>query len=276
MISGALALGLRLSLVALLLRPVGGELRPLIMAVAAVGLLSPTQLGRPAIWAALALLASVRVLLDWPLPDNHAYLLAYWSGAVALVLAREGHSEVALARAATLLIGCVFAFASLWKLLLSPDFLAGDFMRFTWLVDERFAAATRWLGGLDPAEIDANRAFLAGARGAPEALTVPDRLRWLTGTATVFTALIEPAIAVAYLWPTDRGPATWRTPLLLTFCATTFALAPVVGFAWLLLSMEAVRAGSSRRAQWAVVAVFGLVFAYGQAFEAGALERLLG
>ena len=276
MSSTALALGLRLTLLALLLRPAGGELRPLFMVVAAVGLLSPTQLGRPAIWAALAALASVRVLLDWPLPDNHAYLLAYWCLAVALALWREANPETPLARAATLLIGCVFAFASLWKLVLSPDFLAGDFMRFIWMVDERFELATRWLGGLDSSEIDANRAFLAGVRDGPGALVEPVRLRWLTGAATAFTALIEPSIALAYLWPNDRGPARYRTPLLLTFCVTTFALAPVVGFAWLLLSMEAVRSGDSRRAQLAVVATFGLVFAYGQAFEAGALEWLLG
>ncbi len=276
MTSAALTLGLRLTLVALLLRPVGGELRPLFVLIAAVGLLSPTQLRRPGIWAVLAALATVRVLLDWPLPDNHAYLLAYWCLAIALVLAREERPEVSLARAATLLIGCVFVFASLWKLVLSPDFLAGDLMRFTWLVDERFAMATRWLGGLDPAGIDANRAFLAGARGAPESLIETDRLRWLTGTATAFTAVVEPAIAVAYLWPNDRGPSKWRTPLLLAFCATTFAFAPVVGFAWLLLSMEAVRCNGSRRARLAVLAVFGLVFAYGQAFEAGALDRLLG
>lgn len=266
---------LRLTLIALLLHPVGSVWSPGILGLSAIGLVVPAAISRPALWGALTILCAARVILDWPLQDNHAYLLVYWCLAIALVLSRSKRPNTDLAKAAALLIGFTFAFASLWKLALSPDFLNGNFMRFTWLVDERFEWAARTLGGLSSADIDANRAFLAGAANAPDLLIETTRLRSLTVAATAFTAVIEPALAVAYLWPGEGGPARWRRPLLLTFCIVTFAFAPVVGFAWLLLSMDAARSSDTSRARLGIGIVFALVFAYGQILEADTLMSWL-
>jgi len=81
-------LALRMLLVALLLAPVGDRwLRPLVVALAAFGLLAPSAVGSAGLWLALAALAALRVALDWPMSDNHAYLLAYWCLAAAIASA---------------------------------------------------------------------------------------------------------------------------------------------------------------------------------------------
>ena len=79
---------LRLTLLDLLLRPIGNwAIRPGILSLAALGVLLPEQLRKPSLWLALTCLTSLRVVVDWPLPDNHAYLLCYWCFAVFLASA---------------------------------------------------------------------------------------------------------------------------------------------------------------------------------------------
>ena len=59
---------LRLTLLTLLLRPVGSPtVRAGILALAALGLAVPAWLRRPGLWAALTALTIVRVATDWSL-----------------------------------------------------------------------------------------------------------------------------------------------------------------------------------------------------------------
>jgi len=256
-----LRIALGLTLLALLWHPIGSDLlRPGFLALAGVGLLIPAALRRPALWIALAALAALRVALDWPLPDNHAYLLVWWCFAVGLAL-RSGAPEDELAGTARVLIGLVFAFAFLWKALLSPDFVNGDFQRFAWLTDPRFELATLQLGGLTPEALTDNRAFLLGARGAPDALMLTPAFRVWTWGATLWTLVTEGALAVAFLVP-PRRTGRVRDALLLAFCVVTYIFAPVAGFAWLLLSMGLVQASRGRRWTQAYLAVAGLVLLY--------------
>jgi len=113
-------LALRLTLLALLLQPIGsGWLRPSILALAAAGLLFPGVLLQPTLWLALVSLTAWRVVSGWPLADNHAYLLVYWCLAIALVrLAPD--PDRALAWNGRALIGLAFAVALLGKGL-TPD-----------------------------------------------------------------------------------------------------------------------------------------------------------
>ena len=78
---------LRLTLVLLVLQPVGGPaIRPWILLLAALGLVWDSALRHPALWFALTLLTALRVIADWPLSDNHAYLLVYWCLAIGIAL----------------------------------------------------------------------------------------------------------------------------------------------------------------------------------------------
>ena len=258
-----LRLACGLSLAALLWHPVGNEpLRFGFLLLAGAGLLLPGALRRSALWFALASLAALRVALDWPLPDNHAYLLAWWCLAVGLAL-RAPEPGMELAWSGRVLVGLVFAFAFLWKAVLSPDFVSGDFQRFAWLTDPRFELATLRLGGLSAEALEANRMFLLGARDAPEALALTPAFRAWTWSATLWTLITEGALALMFLAPPSMT-ARFRDALLLAFCIVTYAFAPVAGFAWLLLSMGLAQAPPGRRWSAAYLATAALVLLYDQ------------
>ena len=154
------ALVLRLTLVLLLLKPpVHWTSFPVVIAAACMGLLSRTALRSPITWLVLAIATGWAVVHDWPYADNHRYLLFYWCFAVFLALLST-EPERAMARSGRLLIGLTFAFAVLWKGVLSPDYRDGRFFRVTLLTDGRFAAATKLIGGMGEEVYDNNRAFL--------------------------------------------------------------------------------------------------------------------
>lgn len=80
-------LALRLTLLDILLRPIGSWfLQPALLGLAAVGVALPGQLRRPPLWIILTLFTAMRLLLGWPMADNHAYLLWYWCLAVVIAL----------------------------------------------------------------------------------------------------------------------------------------------------------------------------------------------
>lgn len=235
----AFALCLRLVLVQLLLRPMGPPLvRALLVAVATAGLLSPGVLAAPLTWIALAGLLGARLVAEWPLPDNHIYLTAYFCGAIAIALLLPRGRE-ALARSSRLLLGLAFAFAVLWKGVLSTDFTDGRYFRVTLLADARFEDATRLIGGLAKEQLRENRQYLAPRpEGAllTERLRLhePDALRALARAATWGALALEAVVAIAFLWPGERVRLN-RHLLLLAFCVGTLSL--VAGFGWLLLAM---------------------------------------
>jgi hypothetical protein len=265
-------LAARLTLLTLLLHPVGsGLLRPSILALAAAGRVLPRLLRHPALWLGLAALTGFRAVADWPLADNHAYLLAYWCLAIGLsLLWRE--PERALAWNGRVLVGLAFAFATFWKLL-SPDFLDGRFFRVALVEDPRLAPFARHVGGLSEDELAERHAYLGlhvdgPAYGLPEAPPEPARLRAAAHAATWGALALEAAVALAFFVPLGRR-AWLRDALLLAFCATTYAVAPVVSFGWLLLAMgTAQTAPDARRTRFAYLAVFALLLLVRQAHAA--------
>jgi len=258
-------LALRLVCLDLLLRPIGGpRLRLVFLGLGAAGLLLPPLLRRPALWWALGAASALRVLLLWPLADNHAYLLGYACLGAALALGSAA-PDATFARSARWLVALVFAFATAWKLA-SPDFADGRFFRVSLLRDDRMAAFAQLAGGLGAEEHRALAARLAAAEGgiagAP-AIEEPPRLRAVARGAALATIALEAAIALAFLAPTRSSFARARHPLLLLFCVTTYAIAPVEGFAWLLLALgvaqcdpEAVRTRTLYLAAFALVLVY--------------------
>jgi hypothetical protein len=232
---------LRLTAIALLLRPMGPWfVRPAILAAAVLALIFPRALRQWQVWGALAVFTAIRIADDWPLADNHIYLLGYWLLAVSLAL-RSSDAAPTLADASRALIGLAFAFAVLWKVALSPDFIDGRFFRVTLLTDPRFAAATRIIGGLSDQQLRAAREAVAllphGAELLdPPELVEPARLRLFALASTWGVLLLETLVA-ALMLARSRLPDVLRHAALLSFCAVTYAFAPVAGFGWLLLVM---------------------------------------
>jgi hypothetical protein len=262
-----LGLPLRLLLLIPLLHPVGPWwLRGPTLLLCILGIGVPRTLRTPQLWLGLSLLGSVLVAYDWPLPDNHLYLMVYAQLAVGIALWSED-ACTSLARSARLLVAATFAFATLWKVGLSPDFVDGTFFRVTLLDDQRFEWFVQLAGGLETEQLEAAQSALRqhvdGTIAWIAMPELPTRFYRLADGLTAWTAVLEALVAVAFLWPRKRGPARLRNVSLLLFCTTTFSVATVAGFGWLLCALGLAQSDQSvRRTRLAYVGVFLLILLY--------------
>jgi hypothetical protein len=194
----------------------------------------------PKFWLVVACVMGWGNMLNWFQIDNHKFLMMYWVIAIYCSLL-SGNPERVMAINARLLIGLVFGFAVLWKAI-TPDYLSGQFFEFELLADSRFSIISTTLGGMTAQQMSEN-GYLMGQLTAHDGileqvrlLTAPD-IGWIAGFVTWWTILIEAVIAVLFLLP-DRvlvrrlGDAT-----LLIFAVTTYWVATVIGFGWLLMIM---------------------------------------
>jgi len=271
-------LPLRVTLVLLLIRPPEDPyVRGGIWLLAAAGLIVPALATRAWLWAGAAVLMLARLAVEFPLADNHLYLLFYWCLAIALALVTPAPGDI-LARSARWLVAATFTCAVLWKALLAPDFLDGRFFRVTLLTDDRFATAARAVGQLTDAQLTDDREALRPLDGGIEVLdgpvlVEPAPLRALGVGLTWGGALLEALLALAFLAPRRRVPAAARHALLLVFCAVTYAIAPVGGFGWLLAAIGMAQAGGSPRWRAAYAAACVLILVYA---ETPAVSWLIG
>ena len=233
--------------------------------LAVVGLAVPAALRSWGLWLALAgVLGAAAWAARWQV-DNHQFLIAYWCLALG-VAARSPDPAQVRRWSARLLIGAVFVLATMWKLL-SPDFVDGSFMRFTLLTDERFAEVAALVGDIDPADLDANRQAMTALAEPDRPLTATPltgshRLDVVATAVTWWTLAIEGAVALTFLSPWRRL-ARHRDLTLIAFVATTYAVAPVVGFGWVLVCLGLAQHEPGRR--WVRLGYFGaflLVQAY--------------
>ena len=259
---------LRLTLLLLLLRTPGGWLvRPAVLLLAGAGLVVPRLAHSSLLWGAIALLVAAALISAWPLADNHGYLLAYWCLAICIALASADPAR-ALAPNARLLVGLAFALAALWKLGLSRDYLDGTFFRVTLLDDPRFEAFTRLAAGIGPELLadarDALRQHVDGVIANLPAPVLPARFHGVALALTWWGAAIEALVALAFLW-SGRAARASRDTLLLVFCVTTYAVASVPGFGWLLATMGLAQCPPERtRIRAAYLAVFALILLYAE------------
>lgn len=221
-----------------------------VVGLALAGLLFSTARRSSLFWFTLTCFLAAGVFYNWHVVDNHKYLLCYWTLAlvVSASLADGGRS---LAVSARWLIGLTFAFASYWKLV-SPDFLSGDFFHYSLLFDPRFSGKLQALGWVDPSLLELNevahRALISydSHLDSVQLATVPGLDRLALGL-TWWSLALEAAIALAFLVPRRARIAGLRHGLLIVFVVSTYAVAPVIGFGWLLVAMGFVQCDRSRR-----------------------------
>lgn len=225
----------------------------------------------PVFWLALAVVQGMGVYLTWYYADNHKYLMAYWCLALACVQAAPAaRRDAILAVNARLLLGLCMALATAYKAL-TPSFVDGTFFRYTLLTDGRFQYFSSAAAGV-PLETHVQvrqlQKVMAGAyvHGVHlESIPLPDsaRLRAVAAAMTWWTLAIEGALALAFLWPGHcRALRRVRHGLLLLFLFTTYAIAPVVPFGWLLVILGVAQAPPSRRLRAAYLSAFVLILAY--------------
>lgn len=264
----SLALVAPMTLMLLLLYPgVLPETRAGLQLGAVAGLLYRPLQRVPAYWWVLAGLMGTYCVLTWHDADNHKYLITYWCLAVGLSCWADD-TDRALRVNGRLLVGLCFLVAVVWKLR-TPDFLTGGYYQHAMLTDDRIVRAAQLLTDMDAATFNDNQAAVSTLKGYAStlervALDGPAVLRSLSMGMVAWTLAIESAIIGSFLWP---GPSVWaarvRDLSLLTFAATTYALANVGGFAWILLIMGLAQVGDDR-ASWRLgyLGVLGLVILY--------------
>jgi hypothetical protein len=273
------ALGARLTCLTFLFAPIGDwQLRPLVLVLSSAGLLFGGLWRSRWLWLALALLTGLRAALDWPLADNHAYLLAYWC--TALAVAAWSGDWAMLARNARWLIGLTFAIAA-WQKWTSPSYVNDVFFLTTFLLDDRFEDLVVLLTSVSYEQIDEARDYLeADYRGGGPDAGLPFELPWslllLARASTVWNLFDQALVAAAFLAPIKLGLRRIRDPLLILFCLVTYAVAPVAGFGWLLLSMGMAQSEPDARVRIWYLAAFAVLAFYAEVPWAGLIVNTFG
>lgn len=211
-------------------------------------LLRPRWLRHPLCWTSLVVVQIAQLPVAWHTMDNHHYLMLYATGATALAWAGP-NPTVTLQIAARWLILGVFAFATAWKLL-TPDFADGRL--FVLLAHDHPAlqnlarvADAEGAGAL--AADDSVSSSLDPTVASPrETMVDLPGVRALAPWLAIGTLLLEGAVALIFALPHRRVLAALRAAALLGFAAVTYVLAPVVGFAWILLALGLAQADPTR------------------------------
>ncbi|MDA0349627.1 MAG: hypothetical protein O3C43_12400 [Verrucomicrobia bacterium] len=175
----------------------------------------------------------------WSHMDNHLYLFAYWCLAIILSLFSQFPEDV-LAKSARWLLGLVFFFAVLWKLL-SIEYLNGYFFEYALLADIRLSPVSLVLG-LSGETLSENRDLLSmyifGADPTSQlTLTTSPWVPFVAKVLTWWILLSETAVAIVFLAPTRWFSDFWRHGSMLVFLYTTYPMAQVSGFGWILTAM---------------------------------------
>jgi hypothetical protein len=210
--------------------------RPL-MALALIGLIWPRVRAEWFFWVVCSTLLLTRLIVHWHSMDNHQWLMAYFTVALAASLHPRLRGD--LATSARLLLGLVFALATFWKLI-SPDFVSGSFFELELLNDARLRRFLLGVGLQTPIASDYLEA-LAQIRNpvvdvAAAVVTVPSWVTTVARVITGWTLAIEGSVAVAFLAPRRSPLHRARNALLAVFVVSVYPITPVLGFGAVLLT----------------------------------------
>ena len=276
----AVEIAAQFTLLTLLFAQVGNSFsRPFILLLAALGLLLPHNYRQPQIWLALCFFTSFRVIYEWPMADNHSYLLALWCLVLSVACYSQETGRI-LANNARLLIGLVFLLASFQKII-SPNYLDGTFFRYLFLADNRFEDFVVLFSRISYQQIDNARALLDVAQLSPltaddEIVPVSPEFHLLVILSTWWNLLDQIAVACCFLAPVNSRLHKSRDFMLLIFCITAYAVAPVSAFGWLLISMALAQCEATDRVRIAYFSAFFLVLFYYEVPWAEILVDFLG
>lgn len=235
----------------------GWNVRAFLAVAAVAGLVWRSLLFTPWLWLATATLIGAGVYVERFTADNHQYLMAYWS--LALAFAHFSDDPMRLARKnARLLIGLAFLWATGWKVL-SVDFLDGRFLEFTLLTDQRFSGFTTFLTGVPSTALAENRDQLRTLMDVPEGAKLVLRGASMVHPLAIalawFTVFSEGLIALTFLAPERFRIHKYRDFTLIAFLLSIYSVATVPGFAYVLIAMGLVQ--GSRQIRFVPVLYFG-------------------
>lgn len=223
----------------------------------------------PLFWLIVALMnLFIQNLYNWAFSDNHKWLITYWYLALACSL---WHSEPArvMELNGRWLIGLTFLFA-VAKKLISSEYLSGNTFHQMLYFDSRFGDIARMTADLKMDHKETAKQLLSlqnsiGLPPAPNLVAVAQFLTW-------WTVLIEIAIAVFFLLPPSSRITRWKDVALMIFIITVYPIAPVLGFAWILIIL-----GIAQCNPLSGKTLFGylLLFPTIRVFEGGMIRSLI-
>ena len=246
--------------------------------LAILALVAPPLLRDPRLWSAIAALMLAKSVRNWWTQDNHLFLLTWFCCAVALSL-RTREPDRDAAWNARMLLGIAFAFAALWKALVSGEFVDGTYFEYTFLTDARFAHVAAIAGvPADVTRADLRAVATLAEPGGPASVVLRSGgwLGTMARLSALWTCAVELAIAVTCLAPSASPLSRARHSVLWVFALTTYAAVPVEQFGWTLLCLGAVSASTERGAVRAAYLLVALaVLAWDHVPIAGAVSALL-
>lgn len=240
----------------------------------ALGLIFRPWLTKPPFWYVTAMLLGTTIYFNWESSDNHKYLFVYWCLALCTTFSLpRGQWGEGLARTSRLLIALCMILATVWKVA-TPEYMDSRFFTFELLTDDRFANFTHWTTGVSAQTLELNREL--------RSLLTRDSAAWtstvqLSGAAQVgplalfltwWTVIIEGTLGLLYLLPAGKWTNRTRNTLLILFAATTYSVAPVRGFGWMLMLLglaqcpSAAANGDEQKFRWGYLAGLLLIQAY--------------
>lgn len=245
---------------------------PVSIAALVAGLIWPGLRRSRLLWLYLTVAMIWARLPELPVMDNHHFLIAYWAIAVTTCLFVDRDEPGPLvARNARLLIGLAMGFA-VYQKLRSGAFANGEFFEFLLLAGGRFEAFSELVLRVPAADLAANQRAVASlvTPGTTAELISQVTLRgpaWIGSVALVlsgWTLAIEGVCAAAFLWRSNAPRVrAVRNASLLVFAFTTYAIATVGGFAWILIILGIAQCErDDRLARFAYSAAFLMVLVY--------------
>ena len=247
-------------------------LAPLSVAVLMAAIVWPRLRASALLWLYVALMVVWARLPELLVIDNHHYLIAYWCIALTACLLADPRAPGPLvARSARLLVGLTMGFAVIAKLR-SGEFASGDFFEFLLLAGDRFDGLSELVLRVPAEQLAANRAAVETliTPGLQKSLVTevvlqgPERVRVAALLLAWWTLAIEGAAAIAFLWPGRSVLAkAVRHGSLILFALSTYAIATVGAFAWILLILGTAQCEEDERLVRAAYAgTFLLVLLY--------------
>lgn len=227
------------SLVLLLHTPYANE--QIVTPLAFVALLSSKVRTNGYFWIGVA---GFRILSQipshWETLDNHQYLISWWCLGLGLALLAANVDE-AVRVSARLLVGLCFLYALVWKLR-STEFLSGNFMAWRLTTDSRFREFAQTFLELPSSASDSNRNTLRSIQLEPMTdailVTTGTRVRSVAIIVSWYTVIIEASVAILYLLPQRFDASKYAHLALFLFIISVYPIAPVVGFALVLLALS--------------------------------------
>ena len=206
--------------------------------LALVPLAFPRLIASQSLWFFLAIISITSLLHSWAWADNHKYLTVYWICTLGVVahLKESEQFNVMKKSSHTLLFICMF-FAVVQKTI-SPTYLSGDFFEYQLLIDRRFELLLKTFAGLSDIDMVHNQSALRSVLGDQNLdiyqLRSNSKVEMLAQILTWVNYIEQ--LLFCFLIPLARFKLMnqFKHSLLLIFILGTYAIAPVIGFGWLI------------------------------------------